>query len=159
MMYPSSLLLCLNSTSIKLTGNEDGHKISDQSELWPDPINHFEVTCPWVVESKCSFSIRSSSNLLATRTGIKSQVFKFQLDRTAGFAVKCHWVPKHFFIGRFSYAETIGRFSYAETGFDFSSSSINSSTKDLLILFVLRLNVPVNNFSVMSGRSHRFLGN
>ena len=27
------------------------------------------------------------------------------------------------------------------------------------VLFVLRLNVPVNNFSVMSGRSHRFLGN
>ena len=26
-------------------------------------------------------------------------------------------------------------------------------------LFVLRLNVPVNNFSVISGRSHRFLGN
>ena len=27
------------------------------------------------------------------------------------------------------------------------------------LLVVLRLNVPVNNFSVMSGRSHRFLGN
>ena len=27
-----------------------------------------------------------------------------------------------------------------------------------LVLFVLRLNVPVNNFSVMSGRSQRFLG-
>ena len=26
-------------------------------------------------------------------------------------------------------------------------------------LFVLRLNAPVNNFSVMSGRSHCFLGN
>ena len=26
-------------------------------------------------------------------------------------------------------------------------------------LVVLRLNFPVNNFSVMSGRSHRFLGN
>ena len=26
-------------------------------------------------------------------------------------------------------------------------------------LVVLRFNVPVNNFSVMSGRSHRFLGN
>ena len=26
-------------------------------------------------------------------------------------------------------------------------------------LVVLRLNVPVTNFSVMSGRSHRFLGN
>ena len=33
---------------------------------------------------------------------------------------------------------------------------------DILIcvcLFVLKFNVPVNNFSVMSGRSHRFLGN
>ena len=27
------------------------------------------------------------------------------------------------------------------------------------VVVVLRLNVPVNNFSVMSGRSHRFLGN
>ena len=27
------------------------------------------------------------------------------------------------------------------------------------IWFVLRLNVPVNNFSVISGQSHRFLGN
>ena len=26
-------------------------------------------------------------------------------------------------------------------------------------MVVLRLNIPVNNFSVMSGRSHRFLGN
>ena len=29
----------------------------------------------------------------------------------------------------------------------------------VVCLFVLRLNVPVNNFSVMSGRSHHFLGN
>ena len=29
----------------------------------------------------------------------------------------------------------------------------------IMMLVVLRLNVPVNNFSVMSGRSHRFLGN
>ena len=27
-----------------------------------------------------------------------------------------------------------------------------------LFFFILRLNVPVNNFSVLSGRSHRFLG-
>ena len=31
--------------------------------------------------------------------------------------------------------------------------------RHFLDLVVLRLNVPVNNFSVMSGRSHRFLGN
>ena len=29
----------------------------------------------------------------------------------------------------------------------------------LVFLFVLRFNVPVNNFSVMLGRSHRFLDN
>ena len=33
------------------------------------------------------------------------------------------------------------------------------SQNQSVCLFVLRLNVPVNNFSVMSGRSHRFLGN
>ena len=32
-------------------------------------------------------------------------------------------------------------------------------TRQQIRLVVLRLNVPVNNFSVISGRSHRFLGN
>ena len=32
-------------------------------------------------------------------------------------------------------------------------------TRSVGWLVVLRLNFPVNNFSVMSGRSHRFLGN
>ena len=42
----------------------------------------------------------------------------------------------------------------------FHVSSLNSCEKDKKNdLVVLRLNVPVNNFSVMSGRSHRFLGN
>ena len=31
-------------------------------------------------------------------------------------------------------------------------------TKPKLFLFVLRINVPVNNFSVMSGQSQLFLG-
>ena len=39
----------------------------------------------------------------------------------------------------------------------FSCKSLNQCW--LVVLVVLRLNVPVNNFSVMSGRSHRFLGN
>ena len=34
---------------------------------------------------------------------------------------------------------------------------IHHSTADIVCLFVLRFNVPVNNFSVMSGRSHCFL--
>ena len=36
-------------------------------------------------------------------------------------------------------------------------NSPNSFTEEICV--VLRLNVPVNNSSVMSGRSHRFLGN
>ena len=35
---------------------------------------------------------------------------------------------------------------------------IGTSKQPLFVLFVLRLNVPVNNFSVMSGQCHRFLG-
>ena len=38
-----------------------------------------------------------------------------------------------------------------------SWNEFKACKKDWLV--VLRLNVPVNNFSVMSGRSHRFLGN
>ena len=121
----------MNSIFIKLTGNKDRHKISDKFELQPDLINHFGVTCPWVVKKNdVHFQSLSSSNFLATRTGIKSQVFKFQLDRTVGFAVKCPWVPKSFLIGCFCYAETC---------FGFSSSSFNSSTKGCLefrIIFI-----------------------
>ena len=36
--------------------------------------------------------------------------------------------------------------------------AVNSSCFGISCLFVLRLNVPVNNFSVMSGRSQPFLG-
>ena len=42
---------------------------------------------------------------------------------------------------------------------DFTKYALSTIIYLMLCLFVLRLNVPVNNFSVMSGRSHRFLGN
>ena len=35
---------------------------------------------------------------------------------------------------------------------------IQNSSHKLACLFVLRCNVPVNSFSVMSGQSHHFLG-
>ena len=41
---------------------------------------------------------------------------------------------------------------------DLLQNSSSCATAEL-VLFELRLNVPVNNFSVMSGRSHCFLGN
>ena len=40
-----------------------------------------------------------------------------------------------------------------------SSIQFYSCSDSIYVVVVLRLNVPVNNFSVMSGRSHRFLGN
>ena len=78
--------------------------------------------------------VRFQSDLLQTCLQLAQHKitveFKFQLDRTAGFAVKCRWVPKNF---------RIWRFCYAEIGFDFSSSSFNSSTKGHLefrIIFI-----------------------
>ena len=47
------------------------------------------------------------------------------------------------------------------TNFDFNSDMLRDDVKDqshFENLVLLRLNVPVNNFSVKSGRSHRFLG-
>ena len=31
---------------VRLAGNQDRHKISDEFEFWPDRISHFGVTCP-----------------------------------------------------------------------------------------------------------------
>ena len=70
----------------KLAGNEDRHKISNKVDFWPDRTTLYRVRCPWASEkfpidlywengiSKLarSFFIRSSSNLLVTRTGINS---------------------------------------------------------------------------------------
>ena len=69
----------MNSVSIKLTGNEDRHKISDEFEFWSYLPSHFGVTCPWEVKKNdvSGFSqsplTGSLSNLHVTRTGIKAR--------------------------------------------------------------------------------------
>ena len=70
----------MNSDFIKLTGNEDRHKISDRFEFWSYLTSHFGVTCPSAVKKKndvSSFSqsplIWSLSNLQVMRTGIKAR--------------------------------------------------------------------------------------
>ena len=52
---------CLQASSfifdwilVKLTGNQDRHKISEEFEFRPDRISHFGVTCPW---GRTKFSI------------------------------------------------------------------------------------------------------
>ena len=44
----------MNSDFIKLTGNEDRHKISDGFEFWSYLTSHFGVTCPSAVKKKLS---------------------------------------------------------------------------------------------------------
>ena len=69
----------MNSDFIKLTGNEDRHKISDRFEFWSYLTSHFGVTCPSAVKKNdvSSFSqsplIGSLSNLQVIRTGIKAR--------------------------------------------------------------------------------------
>ena len=58
---------CLQASSfifdrifVKLAGNQDRHKISDEFKFRRDPISHFGVTCPW---GRIKFSIDILWNL------------------------------------------------------------------------------------------------
>ena len=85
---------CLHASSfifyriiIKVAGNQERHKISDDFEFRPDWTTDYGVSCPWVSKKfpihlkwengvavlARSFFIKSSSKLLVTRTGIKVQ--------------------------------------------------------------------------------------
>ena len=69
----------MNSDFIKLTGNEDRHKILDRFEFWSYLTSHLGVACPSTVKKNdvSSFSqsplIGSLSNLQVMRTGIKAR--------------------------------------------------------------------------------------
>ena len=96
----------MNSVFIKLTGNKDRHKISDEFEFRSYLTSHFGVMCPLSGEKNdvSSFSqsplIGSLSNLRVTRTGrifVKlagnedrhksSNEFEFRPDRIIHFGV------------------------------------------------------------------------
>ena len=62
--------------------------------------------------------------------------------------------------GRMSVYRSINQFvNQICVSVEFDSEGVKFGRQGIGWLVVLRLNVPVNNFSVMSGRSHRFLGN
>ena len=91
--------------------------------------------------------------------GLTSQSTIFQSCRDRAIA---SWVINQYFRGVKCLAQG---HNTAEVGLEprTSRSGVRHSTteppRSPVCLFVLRLNVPVNNFSVMSGWSHRFLGN
>ena len=92
----------MNSDLIKLTGNEDRHKISDRFEFWLYLTSHFGVTCPSAVKKMISsFSqsplIGSLSNLQVMRTGIKAQTSS-NLGRIGLFTLELFALEHRFLI-------------------------------------------------------------
>ena len=93
----------MNSDFIKLTGNEDRHKISDRFEFWSYLTSHFGVTCPSAVKKNdvSSFSqsplIGSSLNLQVMRTGIKDQT-GLNLGRIGLFTLELFALEHRFLI-------------------------------------------------------------
>ena len=70
------------------------------------------------------------------------------------FDTKMSWKQKHDTFSKQGYNKLTGIIPKVKC----MPRKITNLTACLVILFILRLNVPVNNFSVMSGRSQRFLG-
>ena len=93
----------MNSDFIKLTGNEDRHKISDGFEFWLYMTSHFGVTCPSAVKKKdvSSFSqsplIGSLSNFEGMRTGIKARTSS-NLGRIGIFTLELFALKQGFLI-------------------------------------------------------------
>ena len=75
----------MNSDFIKLTGNEDKHKISNEFEFRSYLTLNGEKN--YVSSFSQSPLIGSLSNLQVMRTGIKSNEFEFGLDRIIHFGV------------------------------------------------------------------------
>ena len=93
----------MNSDFIKLTGNEDRHKISDRFEFLSYLTSHFGVTCPSAVNKNdvSSFSqsllIGSLSNLQVMRTGIKART-NLNLVRIGLFTLELFALEHRFLI-------------------------------------------------------------
>ena len=83
----------MNSDFIKLTGNEDRHKILDRFEFWSYLTSHFGVACPSAVK-KNDVSTFSQSPLIVKLAGNKDRLkssnkFEFGSDRIIHFGVIC----------------------------------------------------------------------
>ena len=88
---------CLHASSfifdwiiIKVAGNQDRHKSSDEFDFVPDQTTHFGVTCPWmtkIVHIRTWLSLRpvgqSWSNFICSITG-DGERFWGRLDQNSG---------------------------------------------------------------------------
>ena len=49
--------LFLIESSLKVAGNQDRHKSSEEFDFGPDQTTHFGVTCPWIKKKKYTFEL------------------------------------------------------------------------------------------------------
>ena len=78
---------------IKVAGNQDRHKSSDEFDFGPDQTTHFGVTCPWmtkILHFRTWISLKpvgqSWSNLMCNITGVGKGCIMFwgRLDQNSG---------------------------------------------------------------------------
>ena len=97
---------CLHASSfifdriiIKVAGNQDRHKSSDEFDFGPDQTTHFGVTCPWmtkIVHFRTWISLRegdqSWSNFMCSITGSGERLHN--VLRQIGSKLWCPWQQK-----------------------------------------------------------------
>ena len=101
---------CLRASSfsfdriiIKVAGNQDRHKSSDEFDFGPNQTTHFAVTCPWVKKiSKFWIWIslkpvgQTWSNFMCSITGVEKRLYKVwgQFGSKLWFLEFRIWFPK-----------------------------------------------------------------
>ena len=84
---------------IKVAGNQDRHKSSDEFDFGPDQTTHFGVTCPWmtkILHFRIWISLRqvgqSWSNFMCSITGSGERLHN--VLRQIGSKLWCPWQQK-----------------------------------------------------------------
>ena len=92
MLSPATLFI-FDQIIIKVAGNQDRHKSSDEFDLRPDQTTHFGVTCPWmtkILHFRTWISLRpvgqSWSNFMCSISGVGKGCIRFwgRLDQNSG---------------------------------------------------------------------------
>ena len=116
---------CLHASSfifdriiIKVAGNQEKHKSSDEFDFGPDQTTHFEVTCPWmtkILHFRTWISLRpdgqSWSNFMCsiTRDGERLHNVLSQI----GLKLRCPWPqksPRWLIMGKMMFPPFLCRF-------------------------------------------------
>ena len=85
---------------IKLTGNQDSHRISKEFKFRPHPSWDFGVTYHWALENCCGHDSAFGFDRIFIKLADHedrhkiSEEFDFGPDRTVRFGVTCPWVSK-----------------------------------------------------------------